>query len=156
MTDACPSVSRQGERRTRVAQWVGMWGAHYGSSLVSALHRAADRTEHSSRSGPSRCTWCTSRPDLDAAPRPPSSPSSSLPLLGPCVGRVELKRPENSLRIAHEIDPGRAIANPRVCVCVCTGCARIIVGFFIPRSISIGSGKGGGEIIPRVFGDNIT
>lgn len=81
---------------------------------ASYLHCiAADRTEHSpSRSGPSRCTWCTSRPDLDAAPgRPPLF--SCPPSLG--IGRDELKRPENSLR-THAQDRSRTCDRGATCI----------------------------------------
>lgn len=77
-------------------------------------------------SGPSRCTWCTSRPDLDAAPGRPSL-FSCPPSLG--IGRDELKRPENSLRTIPTWD--RSGTRDRGATCVCTGCIRIIVGFFV-------------------------
>lgn len=114
--------------------------------VASYLHCiATDRTEHSSsRSGPSRCTWCTSRPDLDAAPGRPLL-FSSPPFLYLCVGRDKLKRPENSL---HEIDPGRAIAEPHVYICV----------WDVPELLSVSCSKIDFDWFSgshRTFGDNI-
>lgn len=62
----------------------------------------------------------------------------------------------NALKIhckPHEIDPGRVIAGPRVCIYVCTECARIIVGFLFEDRFRLVMGKEG--VISRIFDDNI-
>jgi len=134
-TDACPNTSRQGERRVRVEKVMdgGVERGGGANCAASYLHCiAADRTEHSSSwSGPSRCTWCTSRPDLDAAPGRPFLFS----LLSPPTSSGTSW---NALKIhyePHEIDPERAIAGS--CICLYGVCQNYRRFLFIWKSISI-------------------